>query len=35
MTEQLQAGVEPLLRLMGLMPHLRVVLVRDTAAGKG
>src|SRR5450631_293218 len=29
--EQLQAGVEPLLRLMGLMPRLRVVLVHGTA----
>ena len=34
-TEQLQAGVEPLLRLMGLMPRLRVVLVHGTAADKG
>lgn len=33
--EQLQEGVEPLLRLMGLMPRLRVVLVHGTAAGKG
>lgn len=32
--EQLQAGVEPLRRLIGLMPHLRVVLVHGTA-GQG
>jgi len=34
-TEQLQAGVEPLLRLLGLMPRLRAVLVHGTAADKG
>lgn len=34
-TEQLRAGVEPLRQLMGLMPHLRVVLVHGTSAEKG
>jgi hypothetical protein len=32
---QLLAGVEPLRRLMGLMPDLRAVLVHGTAAEKG
>jgi hypothetical protein len=34
-TEQLQAGVDPLHRLIGLMSGLRVVLVHGGAADKG
>lgn len=34
-TDQLLAGVEPLRDLIDLMPHLRVVLLHGTAAGKG
>jgi hypothetical protein len=34
-TEQLQAGVEPLSELIGLMPNLRVVILHGSAADKG
>ena len=34
-TEQLEAGVDPLHRMIALLPRLRVVLVPGTAADKG